>query len=558
MSNWVTSFVPGTLRNNYPYPVGIYFKVGSKDVFVKELGRMAVAGNVDQHLLKLIDADTGVDISGGSVISIPSLVTPGTFAYTPLLVPIVLPANSEYYLVSQEDNGGDQWYNNDASIQTTSVIRPIDSVYYSGTIWIRGGNNPGATFVGLDIIYADPKKPFRKSIDYTYNIKSKIPDAAQEAIISASTQLTRRVEIYEQDGLTLWNKTPAVLDGSVSVDMTRSEKRSFQLTLDNTEREFRHEPGELWYDKIIRPIRGVQWEKDGFMYKWETPLGDFMIDEITSQDFPHTVAVQGRDYTKKLINSKFKVATSFKPGFKVQDLLRNIAISGGISASKIIVSSVAIWNIGKDWLFDRGVDRWKAMSDIASNYSIEIYFDAYGNLIIRDYQDPVHTPSSFIFKTGSDGNLVHYQKSSRDTRIYNSITVSGESTNTTPIYGLAANHTPGSPTRIEEIGERVFEYTSAFIVTQAQANAVALRLLSQHALEEYDVNLEAIGAFWLDAGNIITFLDPDPNANDPTSFLLSAFEIPLTLGSMSYSAKRVIRVEDFTIELQDDAWRRAG
>ena len=55
----------------------------------------------------------------------------GTFVYNALASPITLSANANYYLVSQEVAGGDQWYDFNATIQPTNVASETTSVWSS-------------------------------------------------------------------------------------------------------------------------------------------------------------------------------------------------------------------------------------------------------------------------------------------------------------------------------------------------------------------------------------------------------------------------------------------
>jgi len=85
------------------------------------------------------------------------------------------------------------------------------------------------------------------------------PPLVLDQFLGATTRHVRRVEIYESDGVTRWEKdTVARLrDGSVSVDYGRDERRTVELTLGNADRVLVNKPGEFWYDKIIKVFRGV-------------------------------------------------------------------------------------------------------------------------------------------------------------------------------------------------------------------------------------------------------------------------------------------------------------
>lgn len=361
-----------------------------------------------------------------------------------------------------------------------------------------------------------------------------VDPAYLDAILGPTTKVRSRVDIFESDGTTLFQKNVRLINGSVSVDQGRSERRSFSLELLNQNGELDNYPGGFWYDKIIKPYRGVKLP-DGTEY--ESRLGEFVIDNIDTPDFPSIVSVSGRDYTKKLVTSKFAVPTSFAQGASLETVIKNIALNGGISRFILPNSGKTL---GRSFLFDRGVPRWEAINELATAYNYEVYFDRRGYMVMDEPQDPVTSPEVFTFKTGgTDGSLSTFRKRTSDTRIYNFIAVEGQSAGEVPIYAEAKNTEPSSPTRIDKIGERVFLFKSAFITTQAQAQEVANSFLKIHALEQFDISFDSLVIPWLEAGQIIKFIDPSPNPGDPTRFLFSSFTIPLGLGTMSSVAKRV-------------------
>lgn len=271
---------------------------------------------------------------------------------------------------------------------------------------------------------------------------------------------------------------------------------------------------------------------------WEVQIGEFMIDKISEPHFPPEVKVTGRDYTKKCMASKFVQATQFATGQALETIIASIAGAAGITKRILPVTGITV---GRAFFYERGVSRWDAMKEIANAYNYEIFFDAKGYLIIRPYTDPALTPPSIIVATGADGVLASFDKSTTDTRIYNYVVVTGESSdpNIPPVWAYAKNINPASPTAIQNIGERTFFYTSSFIQTEAQAQAVADSFLAVHALEEFELSFESLMLPWLEVGDIIGFTDPNPVLTDPTTYLLSTLSMPLTLAPMGGLAKRV-------------------
>jgi hypothetical protein len=329
-----------------------------------------------------------------------------------------------------------------------------------------------------------------------------------------------------------------LIDGSVTVDSTRDERRSFDLTLDNSDFGIVHAPTGLWYDKIFKIYSGIRYRIDGVWNEWETQIGEFMIDSVSEAHFPYTVKVAGRDYTKKLLVSKFANATSFPKGQAIETTIKTIAQNAGVTKFLLPLTGKTL---GSVTLFERGTSRWEAMKGIADAFGYEIFFDAEGYLVMREYADPVLSPISYTFETGAYGNLASYEKSLNDSRIYNHIVVTGESSDsdTIPVSAEAKNTTASSPTNISKLGDRVYQYSSSFITTTAQAQDVANKFLKIYALEEFDLNFEAIALPWLEAGEIVEFIDPRPAPDQPTKFLLSSLNLPLGIGAMSANAKRV-------------------
>lgn len=362
----------------------------------------------------------------------------------------------------------------------------------------------------------------------------------QSAITASFTRITRRVDIYEDDGTTPWKLNVPVKDGSVTVSQGRAERRMFSMTIDNSRREFKHYPGGLWYDKIIRPFRGVETD----VGSWETDLGYFVIDDIQEQDFPHDVQLNGRDQVKRLVDSKFTQSTTFASGQAIENTIKTIATNGGIAPARMLLP-VTGKTLATDYTFDRGSDRWKAITDIATAFGYDLYFDAQGYFVMSLFQDPLTSPLAFSFVTGVGGTVSTFTKKTSDTRIKNHIAVTGESNGQPLVFAEALNLEPDSPTRISNpdgsthLGDRQWEYVSAFITTQAQAQDIADTFLKTMALESFDLNLDTLVIPWLDVGQIIGFEDPDPAPGDPTRYLLSDLTIPLKLGAMQVAGKRV-------------------
>lgn len=355
-------------------------------------------------------------------------------------------------------------------------------------------------------------------------------DRAIEEILGSSTQVTRRCEIYESDATTIWKLDALILDGAVDVSNSRDERRTLELTLDNSDGSLRHHPGGFYYDKVIKVFRGVEWD-GGY---WETQLGEFMIDTIESYHLPHTVHITGRDYAVKLISSEFTRATAFTAGQDLTRIVQSIAANAGITKVRFPAST---YTLDKDFYFEPESSRWGAIKGLAEAFGMEIFFDPYGYLVMQPYNDPALAPEVFTFETGASGTLAKYTKKSGSSRIKNHVVVRGDGDDPN-IFGEAVVQST-SPLAPGKIGDRLHSLSSAFYTSAAQCQTVADRLLPVLALEEYEINFEGIVLPWLDVGQVIRFADPNPDPADPPRFLLTDLNIPLGLGGMTSTSKRV-------------------
>ena len=368
-----------------------------------------------------------------------------------------------------------------------------------------------------------------------------LPTQAVLDVVNAPVTRTRhRCEIFEADGTTRFASgafDARMTSGSVTIDFSRAERRAFEFQLANDDLALVNSPDGIWYDKIFRPYYSILIPDTGLWYDF--PLGEFVVDSISEPHFPNVMDLSGRDCTKKCLLSKFTTTTTFAGGSSPEYLIRTVALNAGIEKFILPVTGLTVTG---DTSFEKGVDRWTAMDQIATAYNFHLFFDAQGYLVMDENQDPLTSPLVHAFTTGPGGNLVSYTKSTNDSRIYNHVSVTGDSSDADviPVHAEALNTEPSSPTRISEIGDRLYEYDSSFITTTEQAQAVTDSFLQVHALEEYNLDFGAIAAPWLEVGGIVTFADPVLATT--VRMLLSSLTIPLGPGAMSGVGKRVLKV----------------
>jgi hypothetical protein len=356
---------------------------------------------------------------------------------------------------------------------------------------------------------------------------------ALDSVLAPVTNVTRRVDIYESDATTLWEQNARILGGGVNCDADRDEQRSFDLIFDNRDGRYGSDPDEFWYDKIIKPYRGVI-RADGETEDWQ--LGEFMIDQIEDAHFPHEVKVTGRDLTKKLIKSKFGLPTNFTKGQIVEQVIKNIALNAGITRFNFDITGQTLQ---QDYLFEMHSERWPAIKDLAIAHGYEVKFDAQGYMILQEFRDPVTDPAVWTFSTGEMGMVSEWARRAKDDRLYNHVSVVGESSSGILAWAEARNTNPTSPSRIARIGERTYPYKSAFITSNSQAQQIANNFLAVFSLESWEIDLGSIVLPWLEQGEVVEFVDDQATSGNLTRWRLSNMTIPMSLDPMSVQARRV-------------------
>ncbi len=275
---------------------------------------------------------------------------------------------------------------------------------------------------------------------------------------------------------------------------------------------------------------------------WETQIGEFVADTIEDADeFADRIRFAGRDYTAWCMSSKLSKATMFTADQAIETVIAAVAANAGIRKISLPITNKTL---GKDMTWEADTERWRIISDIALAGNYEVYFAADGVLTMREQHDPLLTPSSLQLTTGEGGNLVSRTARTSGSQIFNHVVVVGESSDSTVplVFAEVLNTDPGSPTSVDRIGQRTKRISSALVTTDNQALDLARTMLSVSALEEFEMAFTAVLLPWVEPGEIVEMVDPAGDYWGPTKYLLSTLSLPLDLGPMSGTAKRVMKV----------------
>ena len=362
-------------------------------------------------------------------------------------------------------------------------------------------------------------------------------DEAISAIVNDSiTEMIRRVDIYEEDGATpYFLNAPLEKGGTITADASRDERRMIQLSLNGSydPEKLAFQPRRLWYDKVVKPFKGIKVGDDTY----EEQVGEFVIDGISDENFPSSIAISGRDYSKRLLKSKFSQPISFPAGTPIERVISTIAVNGGVTNIQLPPTGQIT---GSDYLFDGDVARWKAIQDIATGFGHEAFFTAEGVMIMQPVLSPAESPILWTYQTGVSGTIASQGRRVHDDRLFNHFIVIGEGGGTVPVYAEAKNEDPASVTSIQEIGQRTAPvYRSSFVTTVEQARRVAENFLAVSSLNSFEVDL---GALWLpgiEPGRTVRYIDTRAEEGASDLYFLNDFTIPLDPGLMSLRLNRI-------------------
>ena len=305
------------------------------------------------------------------------------------------------------------------------------------------------------------------------------------------------------------------------------------------------QPNQVGTQGKILLEKAMEWLEDRRPYKmWEYNVGEFVVENISEDFFPGLTRVSGRDYTAMGMKSIFEQSASFVAGTRLDQFVRAIAANFGVT--KMRIPNVPD-KLEARLDIEAGTERWRVIKDATDMFNYELFFDHTGVLIMRPYLDPTTSPIAWTFKTGKQGNLVSYSRSTNDSRIFNHIIVKGGVSNdkdVLPAFGQARNTERSSPTRIARLGDRAKIIEAPWLKKDQKCRELAQRRLKINALETYEINYSSYVYPWMEAGEIVQFLDPERDETEPTRFLQDTINLPMGLGPMSATGKRVTFVDD--------------
>lgn len=275
---------------------------------------------------------------------------------------------------------------------------------------------------------------------------------------------------------------------------------------------------------------------------WEAQLGEYLQDSASvASDSPDLVEISGRDYVKRCLLSRLVASTTYDKGRPIEDVIGNMALNSRIR--KIALPATGA-QLDRDMTWEADTDRWSIMKELATSHNYDLYFDARGVLVMEKFRDPSTSPVDLLLNVGPRGNLVSKGLRTSDSQLFNHVVVVGEGADqdTPPVWAEAINNNPVSPSRVDELGDRVIRHQAATITSLAQAGELAQSMLSVAALEEFELDFSIPLLPWVEPNQVLSLTEDAAGTWGPDRFLLSSVSMPLDLSPMSGTGKRIINV----------------
>ncbi|MBA3403959.1 MAG: DUF5047 domain-containing protein [Gemmatimonadaceae bacterium] len=362
-------------------------------------------------------------------------------------------------------------------------------------------------------------------------------------VLSRSHQRVTRVSLLDSlfnplPGLVFTGDSGYAIDGTVTQDITQTVRRTMSITIAN--------PGGVWtpdgeesafyWDKHLRIERGVR--VGGVEYL--APAGVFLIDapEVTG----NTLRISGADRMDRATKSEFTLPSSYATGQRVGTVIQSILTSAGVGNDFWTIDDDGA-TLGTARSFEQADERLAAALTLADDFSLEVFADAAGFMVVRPKQDPRDAPIVWTFQEGADATHLGLSKRWSRDRFYNHILVSGEGADTSKalIRAETSVTNPSSPLRVTgPMGDRLYKYTSAMITTQAQADKVAASLLWRRAIIEEEIRLDHVPNPTIEVGDAVRIVDT--NTHTDSRYLISSLNLPLAGGPATLDVKKIRRL----------------
>lgn len=346
--------------------------------------------------------------------------------------------------------------------------------------------------------------------------------------VSSSHRIATKVTVGPWDGPQT-DISVYVLDGEVSVDRTRGQRRTCQLSIGG-EALVPDSASALLAPtaaQYLRPYRGVRFA-DGSTEL--VPLGVFRVTSATPTEDENGVQmeVEGADMSWVISRAQWVNAWAIVSGTKAEDAISDIVADRSPETISTMLQPTGyqlptlVYGLGQD----ESSDPWTAVQSIASDAGFDVWFRQDGVLVMEGTPSPSSDPT-FTYAADALQVVLSASREWSGDDTYNGVIIQAEAPElATPLRGEAWDMSPSSPTyRYGPLGEIPEVIQSDRIQTQAQADAAAAERLKRRLGRGVKLSWDQVVNPALDAGDIVRVVRP-ALATD-RQFVIDTLTIPL-------------------------------
>lgn len=325
-----------------------------------------------------------------------------------------------------------------------------------------------------------------------------------------------------------------VFDGGVRANhgdaILRDFSASLMVTTDLTISEI---------DEILQPAGTEVKPEVGFSFggvDYYVPQGIYEIESYRAfeDDQGITVEISGYD----------RAFTAQKP------TLKPLSVRGGTNGARaladIVRSMVPRANFRGEtpWaapslFFPADTDRWAEAQKLAKSFGCELGFDLDGDAELADFDSQQQQSPVWSFREGQEGcTFTSIAKEVKTDHLRTGVIVIGtHSSLRSEVRGEAWDYRSNSPTyRYGPLGERPYRLYSELVLTQSQANAMALKTLSSILAGSDTVEFNCPVIPSLELNDIIDVYWPRCSIN--SKYMVRSIDLPFDGSTMKVSASR--------------------
>lgn len=287
-----------------------------------------------------------------------------------------------------------------------------------------------------------------------------------------------------------------IASGSISKDAQSATRSgiSVELAIDESELAT-YTADEI--EALLVPAGNEMVVQAGIAYPDGTseliPQGVFRIDsqEVSeSGDGGLTVQVTGLDRSAVVIEAVFESPGTTASGAVVEDeierLIGEVAAADGWTLD-LDTTGVTLPLIA----YEAGDDRWDYCQALAEAAACILYFDPSGTLRMERLIQS--NSADLTVSEGESGTLTSINKRMSRENAVSRVYVTGESSGDDPVFGVAVDDDPTSPTYYYgPFGQVTYAWSSSFIVDEDNANDAAQKILAQKVGLGQEISFESI------------------------------------------------------------------